>query len=672
MSGTRVTCEADLERPLAEAWAVARDFARPWHPWVREMRAERGARAALLRRFRAGKREYVEALSYFSDSDRVLGYRALAGIEGARAYRAELRLAATGAGGARARWQAEIEAGAERLEEIARGTRAVFEAGLAALATAPAPAPDPVPDPPGAAEIRRARVSGPVGLSCLAAGTGAPGDTLWLFLHGIGGRADNWRGQLARIGALMPAVALDLRGYGQSDPPPRQSRIEDYCADIEAVAEHFGARKLVLAGLSFGAWIATSFALRHPDRLAGLVLADGCTGMSEAGRAERAAFRAARLAPLDAGRCPADFAPEVVDLIAGPAAGPGLRAELTRSMAAIPAATYRDALNCFTAPPERFDFSRLACPVLLLTGEHDRLAPPAEIRAVSRRMLAACPAPDIRFEVIAGAGHLSNLEAPESLDARLLEFLGRLARADAAPRAAPPASGRERRRRAKHARILDAALAEFSKNGFSGTSMQAIASRAGVSKPTLYQYFGNKQALLSAVLDAGKSELLAPLEAGHGAALVEVLWRYAWTYADFVLRPDMLSLARLIIGEAERLPEVAHDYQQAGPKQALEGTKSFLDAQRARGALAFEDAELAAENLWALILSAPREHALHHPQDPPDRDRIARHIENGLGVFLQAYSTDPARHRAELARLARRPQPCSNPPTGKRHEHQTA
>ena len=59
--------------------------------------------------------------------------------------------------------------------------------------------------------------------------------------------------------------------------------MDGYCADILRVAKVLGARRLVLVGLSYGAWIATSFAMRHSDTLAGLVLSGGCTGMSEAG-----------------------------------------------------------------------------------------------------------------------------------------------------------------------------------------------------------------------------------------------------------------------------------------------------------------------------------------------------------------------------------------------------
>ena len=96
------------------------------------------------------------------------------------------------------------------------------------------------------------------------------------------------------------------------------------------------------------------------------------------------------------------------------------------SMAAIPAATYADALHCFTHPPESFDFSRLTRPVLLMTGEHDRLAPPSEIGSIAQRISAAAPHPDVRFEVIAGAGHVCNVEQPEAYNAILTDFVARV------------------------------------------------------------------------------------------------------------------------------------------------------------------------------------------------------------------------------------------------------
>jgi TetR/AcrR family transcriptional repressor of mexJK operon len=81
----------------------------------------------------------------------------------------------------------------------------------------------------------------------------------------------------------------------------------------------------------------------------------------------------------------------------------------------------------------------------------------------------------------------------------------------------------------------------------------------------------------------------------------------------------------------------------------------YLDGQRARGRLDFDDAELAAQDLWGLILSAPRTQALYMPDTQPDRATLARYIRNGLRVFLKAYSTAPDADLAQLTRCKARP-----------------
>ncbi|MFM7443937.1 MAG: alpha/beta fold hydrolase, partial [Tabrizicola sp.] len=323
-------------------------------------------------------------------------------------------------------WTATVRAPAGRLGAICNGTRAVFEAGISALAqlSMPVKATVPEPKPPVAVESVIFDELPRLALSV----TPDLGDgRLCLFLHGIGGGRSNWDAQLRAVGGVMRAAALDLRGYGDSTLGARQSTVDYYCADILRVAERLGARRLVLVGLSYGSWIATSFAMRHPGMLDGLVLSGGCTGMSEAGPDEREAFRVSREVPLNAGKTPADFAPAVVKVLASPGAPETVRQRLFDSMAAIPAATYRDALTCFTNPLERFDFSRLTMPVLMMTGEHDRLAPPSEIRGVAGRIWDLAPRPDVRFEVIAGAGHVCNVEAPGAYAKPLLNLLERLA-----------------------------------------------------------------------------------------------------------------------------------------------------------------------------------------------------------------------------------------------------
>jgi hypothetical protein len=137
--------------------------------------------------------------------------------------------------------------------------------------------------------------------------------------------------------------------------------------------------------------------------------------------------------------------------------------------------------------------------------------------------------------------------------------------------------------------------------------------------------------------------------------MVADLLVFAWAYADTVMRPEMLSLARLIIGEVQRFPEIGRAYQASGPDHLLRGIMRYLDGQRRAGRLEFEDAELAAQDLWGLILSAPRTQALYMPDALPNRETLRRYILNGLRVFLKAYSTQPAPDLQQLEALESAP-----------------
>lgn len=210
---------------------------------------------------------------------------------------------------------------------------------------------------------------------------------------------------------------------------------------------------------------------------------------------------------------------------------------------------------------------------------------------------------------------------------------------------------RQQNRLNRERQILDAALTVFAAQGFSGASMDAVAAGAGVTKPTLYSYFPSKESLFQAMM-LGKRDVMLDVFMHPSGDMVADLHGFAWAYADTVMRPDMLSLARLIIGEASRFPEIGRAYQASGPDHLLRGIMRYLDSQRHAGRLEFEDAELAAQDLWGLILSAPRTQALHRPDALPDRATLDRYLINGLKVFLKAYSTTPAPDLDRLAALA--------------------
>jgi pimeloyl-ACP methyl ester carboxylesterase len=96
-----------------------------------------------------------------------------------------------------------------------------------------------------------------------------------LFVHGNGANLTQWRAQLDHLRRTRRAVAFDLRGMGRSDPAANG----DYSPaamvdDIEAVAQVLGLRRFVIVGHSFGGTVVAAYAAQHPERVAGLVLAD--------------------------------------------------------------------------------------------------------------------------------------------------------------------------------------------------------------------------------------------------------------------------------------------------------------------------------------------------------------------------------------------------------------
>jgi TetR/AcrR family transcriptional repressor of mexJK operon len=217
------------------------------------------------------------------------------------------------------------------------------------------------------------------------------------------------------------------------------------------------------------------------------------------------------------------------------------------------------------------------------------------------------------------------------------------------------ASRREQNRLNRERAILDAALKVFAAQGYTGASMDAVAAEAGVTKPTLYSYFPSKESLFQAMMLGKRDAMLDVFEHPSDQGMVADLLVFAWAYADTVMRPEMLSLARLIIGEVQRFPEIGRAYQASGPDHLLRGIMRYLEGQRRAGRLEFEDTELAAQDLWGLILSAPRTQALYMPDALPDRATLERYITNGLRVFLKAYSTAPGPDLDQLEALASAP-----------------
>ena len=110
--------------------------------------------------------------------------------------------------------------------------------------------------------------------------------------------------------------------------------------------------------------------------------------------------------------------------------GPGSLPEGIRlaehCMGSVPAATYRRALDCLVTFDRQAALADIRVPTLLIGGEFDRVAAPAVMKQMAQAL------PNARYVEMAGIGHLMNLEAPDTFDRILLDFLR-----EPAPRARP-------------------------------------------------------------------------------------------------------------------------------------------------------------------------------------------------------------------------------------------
>ncbi len=201
----------------------------------------------------------------------------------------------------------------------------------------------------------------------------------------------------------------------------------------------------------------------------------------------------------------------------------------------------------------------------------------------------------------------------------------------------------------KREAILIAATALFLRHGFRGTSMDEVAAQAAVSKQTVYKQFADKESLFREIVQGvtGNADAVAGVvTAAFGQApatsrdeLETRLRGVARIYLDSVLQPQVLSLRRLVIAEAEQFPDLALGYYTHGPLRGIDVVGRCLEPYVDSGLIVTDDLPLAAAHFAYLALAVAQDRALFLPGDlpaPQDRDRLAAAAAR---AFLAAYGT---------------------------------
>lgn len=196
----------------------------------------------------------------------------------------------------------------------------------------------------------------------------------------------------------------------------------------------------------------------------------------------------------------------------------------------------------------------------------------------------------------------------------------------------------------KRAAILAAATRLFLDSGYDRTSLAKIAEAAGVSKATLFKQFPTKAALFDAIVTAswrsGEEDEAAHPAAGDPRAGLTAIGR---RYVALLTRPGMADLFRIVIAELHRFPELAETQFNRGKMPYFASVRRYLEAERAAGTVALDDADLAATQFLGMISNYvfwPRMLLAHWAPDQPVTDHV---VDEAVLMMLARYATPAGR-----------------------------
>jgi len=192
---------------------------------------------------------------------------------------------------------------------------------------------------------------------------------------------------------------------------------------------------------------------------------------------------------------------------------------------------------------------------------------------------------------------------------------------------------------AKRQAILDAAKELFLTQGFAATSVDAVASAAGVSKLTVYSHFSDKETLFSAAITS-RCEMMLPLpifELEEGDSVAEVLERIGQAFLSMVDSEDSIRLLRLLCALASQESKLAQLFFNAGPQRILQDIEQLLRRATEMGKLRVEDPAEAAEDFMGILLGCRHMRVLIGCCEVQAEEERRARVRKAVALFIRGY-----------------------------------
>ena len=266
------------------------------------------------------------------------------------------------------------------------------------------------------------------------------GDRVFILVHGMGGRWQNWLENIPALAEHGRVLALDLPGFGHSQPPEGQVSLEGFADNAAELVRSLGIGRAVFVGHSLGGPVALRVGSRHPDLAEAVVLVGGAIYQFSDLLGMRDVLR------LTLNR-PRETAAIIAEILTAGLRSPGwLRRRVASSSllrrvflapyvlhpAALPAdaavliidgagasGVYPTARAVARSNPS-VGMQGADCPILSLAAGSDRISPLRDTYALQREF------PLARTIVLEGCGHMLMLERPRAFNAELLSFAAAL------------------------------------------------------------------------------------------------------------------------------------------------------------------------------------------------------------------------------------------------------
>ncbi len=238
------------------------------------------------------------------------------------------------------------------------------------------------------------------------------GDAI-LMVHGLGGTSNVWGSQANVLQKFFRVIRPDLEGSGRS-PATGDLSIQSFVDDMVALLDSENIEAVHLIGHSMGTIICQHLAVQHPTRVKSMVLLGPVHALPDSARnAIRERAEKARTEGMT----------EIADILVQAATSKNTQVHNEVTAVCVRELLMRQDPEAYArtcealAGSQAADLSAIQCPVLILTGDEDVVAPPAATRAMARGI------PECTLEILGRCGHWTPLERPNKVNETVVNFL---------------------------------------------------------------------------------------------------------------------------------------------------------------------------------------------------------------------------------------------------------